>query len=404
MEKAMDAPAQPDGPVETIDLDGARITLLGTAHVSQASIDEVRRRIGSGDFDAVAVELCDSRYRNLTQPQAWSETDLFRVIREGRAGMLAAHLALTGYQQRLAEQLGVEPGGEMRAAIETADERGVPLWTVDREVGITLKRLLWGVPWRQRLSLFGGIMVGFMSREDVTEDDIERLKEGDLLESTFGEFAEHSPVLYDHLVSERDRYMAARIRQQLRGGAQAILAVVGAGHVAGMAAELRREEAPPPEAEIAELDQLPPPKRWLRTIPWAVVAIVIVGFVLGFQRSTEMGVQLVTEWVLINGALSATGALIALAHPLTIVGAFIAAPITSLNPTVGAGMVVAALEAGFRRPRVADFDTLRTEVTRLRGWWRNRVARVLLVFVLATMGSAAGTYIAGFRIVEQLLS
>jgi len=397
--------ASPAGPMETVQLNGSRITLLGTAHVSRASVEEVRSQIESGAYDAVAVELCASRYRSLTQADDWEQTDLFRIIREGRAGMLASHLALSAYQQRLAEQLGVDPGAEMRAAIESTRDRDLPLWCIDREVGITLKRLLWGVPWLQRFALMGGILTSFLSRERVSEDEIERLKEGDMLESTFGEFADHSPKLFEHLVGERDRYMVARLRQETedRPG-QNVLVVIGAGHLNGMVEALRREsDGPDPAAEIAELDRIPPKKRWLRAIPWLVVAAVVVGFVLGFQRSPELGMRLVSEWVLINGALSALGAALAAAHPLTVIGAFVAAPLTSLNPTVGAGMVVAAIETGLRKPRVGDFTGLRRQVTHLRGWWKNRVARILLVFVLSTIGSAAGTYIAGFRIIEKLL-
>ena len=394
----------PPGPTETVTIGDTRVTLLGTAHVSRTSAEEVARFLASGDYDAVAVELCPSRYRTLTQPDSWGETDLFRVIREGRAGTLAAHLAVSAYQQRLAEQLGVDPGAEMRAAIDAADEQAMPLWLIDREVGITLKRLLWGVPWTQRLALVGGLLTSFLSREKVTEDDIERLKEGDVLESTFGEFAEHSPRLYDHLVGERDRFMAARLRQQVEAGnANHVLAVVGAGHLAGMVDELGRGDAPDPATTVDELNQMPHRRRWLKAIPWLVVAAVAVAFVLGFRQSTEMGFRLMGEWVVINGTLSALGAAIAGAHVLTVAGAFVAAPITSLNPTVGAGMVVAAIETGLRRPRVADFDSLRSDITHLKGWWRNRVARILLVFIMSTLGSAIGTYLAGFRIIEQLI-
>lgn len=404
--EASDAPAQgsPAGPTETVTIGGTRVTLLGTAHVSRSSAEEVAELLASGDYDAVAVELCPSRYRTLTQPDSWGETDLFRIIREGRAGTLAAHLAVSAYQQRLAEQLGVDPGAEMRTAIDAAESDNIPLWLIDRDVGTTLKRLLWGVPWTQRLALMGGLLTGFLSREKVTEDDIERLKEGDVLESTFGEFAQHSPRLYNHLVGERDRYMAARLRQQVEaGGAENVLAVVGAGHLSGMVAELNRSDAPDPATTVDELSQMPPRRRWLRAIPWVVVAAVAVAFVLGFRQSTEMGFRLMAEWVVINGTLSALGAAIAGAHVLTVAGAFIAAPITSLNPTVGAGMVVAAIETGLRRPRVTDFDSLRSDVTHLKGWWRNRVARILLVFIMSTLGSAIGTYLAGFRIIEQLV-
>lgn len=392
-------------PLETAVSGGVRFHLLGTAHISRASAEEVRRRIAEGAFDAVAVELCPARYQALIQPDAWADMDLFRVIREGRAGLMAGQLALSAYQQRLADQVGVRPGAEMQAAVGAAGERELPLWCVDRDMGTTLKRLLWGVPWRQRLALIGGLLGSFLSREEISEEEIERLKEGDLLESTFAELSERSPALYEHLVSERDRYMAARLRQETASGREAdVLVVVGAGHVAGLHEQLERAGAPDPAAERTELDRHPPRNRWLRAIPWAVVAIVAVGFVLGFRQSPTLGWTLLSEWVLINGALSALGAALALAHPLTVIGAFIAAPLTSLNPTVGAGMVTAALEAGLRRPRMGDFQSLREAITRLSGWWRNRVARVLLVFVLSSLGSAIGTYVAGFRIVQHLFA
>jgi pheromone shutdown-related protein TraB len=398
-----EAPSLP--PLTTAPSGSTRFHLLGTAHISQASAEEVSRRIAEGAFDAVAVELCPARYQALTQPDAWADMDLFRVIREGRAGLMAGQLALSAYQQRLAEQVGVRPGAEMKAAVDAAEGRDLPLWCVDRDMGTTLKRLLRGVPWRQRLMLVSGLLGSFLSREEVSEAEIERLKEGDILESTFAELSERSPALYEHLVTERDRYMAARLRQEAEGqGFGDVLVVVGAGHVAGLKDQLERTDPPDPAAERAELDRHPPRNRWLRAIPWAVVTIVAVGFVIGFQQSPATGWQMLGDWVVINGALSALGAALALAHPLTVVGAFVAAPLTSLNPTVGAGMVTAALEAGLRRPRMGDFSHLREAITRLSGWWRNRVARVLLVFVLSSLGSAIGTYVAGFRIVQRLVS
>ena len=200
--------------------------------------------------------------------------------------------------------------------------------------------------------------------------------------------------------------MVARLRQETADETpRKVLVVIGAGHLNGMAKALESTAAPAdPGEEITELNRIPPKNRWFRAIPWVVVAAVAAGFVIGFQRSAELGMRLVSEWVLINGTLSALGAALAAAHPLTVLGAFVAAPITSLNPTVGAGMVVAAIETGLRKPRVGDFTSLRRQVTSLKGWWRNRVARILLVFILSTIGSAAGTYIAGFRIIEQLVS
>lgn len=389
-------------PLPSVVRENVRFTLLGTAHVSRASADEVARAVRSGDYDAVAIELCASRFKAMREPDSLARMDLFQVIRQGRAGMVAASLALGAYQQRLAEQFGVEPGAEMKAAVDAARDAGLPLLLIDREIGVTLRRIYRRLGWWQRLNLVAGLMASLFSREQVTAEEIERLKEGDILESTFAEFARRSEALYDTLIRERDRYMAARLIEEARRRPLGhVLVVVGAGHAAGLAERLR---APPadPATEQAALEQTPPRRRGARLIPWIVVALVLSGFALGFSRSGALGWQLVLDWVLINGTLSALGAAAAGAHPLSVLSAFAGAPLTSLNPTIGAGMVVAAVEMALRRPRVSDFERLRRDVARPRGWWHNRVARTLLVFLFATVGSVIGTYVAGFRIVERL--
>jgi len=388
--------------VRRLRLDGTEITLLGTAHVSADSVDDVEREIATGDYDAVAVELCESRYRALTQPGSLEDLDLFQVLRSGRAGMVAASLALGAYQQRLADQFQIRPGAEMEAAINGAGRAALPVYRIDREIGTTLKRIYRRTPWWQRMTLLTGLVASTFSREEISAEEIERLKEGDLLESTFSEFAQRSQTLYESLITERDRYMAARLRQTVeRDTPKSLLAVVGAGHLAGLEQALKDTPGDPDDT-ITALDHLPPRRRWLRLIPWLIVALIIAGFAIGFSRSTYLGFELVAEWIVINGVLSALGAIIAAAHPLTVVTAFVAAPLTSLNPTIGAGFVTAAAELALRKPTVRDFRTLRSDVTRIPGWWRNRVSRTLLVFLLSTVGSAAGTYIAGFRIAGKL--
>lgn len=389
-------------PIVTVERGDGRITLLGTAHVSRASTEKVRQMLATGDYDAVALELCQSRHDALVNPASVARLDLFQVLRSGKAPMVMASLALGAYQQRLAEQLGVEPGAEMRAAIESAKTLGLPLLLIDREVGITLKRLYRSVPWWQRLGLVGGLLASAASREKIAEADVERLKQGDVLEATFAEFAAEARQLYAPLIDERDRYMAARLRQEIdRRGCRRVLAVVGAGHLKGIRRYL--DEPQPPAAVVAELDRLPPPGRWARRLPWLIVAVILTGFTVGFARSPALGWQLVIDWVLINGGLAALGAALAAAHPLTVASAFLAAPLTSLNPTVGAGMVTAAIELYLRRPEVGDFSRMRQDAAHPGGWWRNRVTRILLVFLFSTLGSAAGTYLAGLRIFERLV-
>lgn len=389
-------------PIRRLHRDGVEYTVIGTAHVSRASADAVRELAASGGFDAIAVELCQARYDALTAERKWTDLDLYRVLREGKAGLVMANLALSAYQRRIAEQFGIEPGAEMRAAAVAAKAHGLPLQLVDRDLATTLRRSYASVPWYKRFYLMAGLALGMVSSDEIDEEAIEKLKEGDILESTFTEFAEQSPELYEALISERDRYMAARLRQDNAGAeGRKVLVVIGAGHMEGLAEQLEDGLADPAE-ERRELDMMPPRARWPRLIPWAIMVLVLTGFYIGFSRSPELGWQLIFIWVAINGGLAALGALIARGHPLTVLSAVFAAPITSLNPTIAAGMVTGLVESWIRKPRVSDLENLRFDITTLKGWFRNPATRILLVFFLSNLGSAIGTWVAGFRIFGAL--
>lgn len=388
--------------MEQVTVGDSLVTLLGTAHVSKSSAETVRQLLDTGNYDAVAVELCPARYNAMLNPDALAQMDLFKVVRDGKAAMVAANLAMGAYQQRLAEQFGIEPGAEQRAAIDVARQQSIPVLLIDRDIGVTLKRVASNVPWYKRIGIVGGLLASILSREEVSEDEIEQLKQGDMLETTFAEFAEERQDLYEPLIDERDQYMTARILQEIQQqGHENILAVLGAGHVAGIKSYLQ-QGLDNPDQTIERLEKQPVKSKILKYLPWLIVVLVFTGFFIGFQRSPELGMQLVWEWVIINGGLSALGALLAAAHPLTIVTAFVAAPITSLNPTIGAGMVTTAAELYFRKPQVGDFGSLRHDTTHWKGWWKNRVSRTLLVFLFSTLGSAVGTYLAGFRIFDKL--
>lgn len=391
------------GPLKTMAIGDTRYTLLGTAHVSAESADDVRKLLATGAFDAVAIELCDARHHSMSNPDAMGEQDLFQVFKEGKAGMVAASLALGAFQQRIADQSGIQPGAEMRAAVEEASRLELPLLLVDRDVGITLKRIYRNVPWWQRFSLFSGLIGSVLSRQDVSKEDIEKLKEGDMLEATFSEFAAESEALYNPLIRERDRYMALRLAEDAPPGRfQHVLVVIGAGHLKGTSEHLETPLPADPKVERESLEASPPPSKLWKMLPWLITALVLTGFAIGFSRNTDLGWQLVLEWFLINGILSGGATIIALAHPVTVIATFFAAPLTSLNPTIGAGFVAAGVELFMRKPKVRDFSSLRHDVTQLKGWWKNRVSRTLLVFILATAGSAIGTWVAGFRIAGAL--
>ncbi len=393
-------------PIKSLSFGESTITILGTAHVSQASADKAQELIESNQHDVICIELCQSRFNAMTDPNALAKMDLFDVIRSGKASMVTASLALGSYQQRMAEQLGIEPGLEMKTSIKYAKQLDLPLVVIDREVGTTLKRVYHNVPFWKRLYIIAGLFTSVVSRETVSEEEIEKLKTGDLLETTFAQFSEDANDLFIPLIDERDRYMTAKLLQTLKDQpGKNLLAVVGAGHVKGMTNYLQKnaEDSSYDASDvIAELDVIPKKRSWFKLIPWIIVALVIFGFYLGFQKGPDMGWSLIWQWVVINGSLSALGAAIAGAHILTIITAFVAAPITSLNPTIGAGMVTAAMELFIRKPTVNDFSALRKDTSSAWGWRKNRVARILLIFVLSSLGSAIGTYVAGFRIFGQL--
>ena len=247
-----------------------------------------------------------------------------------------------------------------------------------------------------------GLALGMVSSEEIDEESIEKLKEGDILESTFTEFAEQSPELFEALIAERDRYMAARLREEnLAASHTKVLVVIGAGHMEGLAKHLESDYADPQE-ERRQLEAMPAKSRWPKVLPWAIMALVLSGFFIGFSRSPELGWQLVFFWIAINGGLAALGALIARGHPLTVLSAVVAAPLTSLNPTIAAGMVTGLVESWLRKPKVSDLENLRFDITTAKGWFRNPATRILLVFLLSNLGSAIGTWVAGFKIFTAL--
>ena len=389
-------------PIREITRDGVHYVLLGTAHVSRTSVDAVTQMADSGKFDAIAVELCPARHQALTKQQQWKDMDLYRIIREKKAGLVMANLALGAYQRRIAEQFGIEPGAELKAAADAAVTHDLPLQLIDRDLATTLKRSYRAVPWYKRMMLTTGLIMSTVSSDEIDEEQIEKLKEGDILESTFTEFAEQSPELYEALIAERDRFMAARLRQENKDNTgQHILVVIGAGHLEGLAKYLEADEQDP-KIEVEKLSKVPKPARWPKFVPWVIAALVITGFWIGFSRSPELGWQLVTLWVVINGSLAALGALLARGHPLTIISAMIAAPLTSLNPAVAAGMVTGAVESWVRKPKVSDLEKLRDDATTLKGWFKNPATRILLVFFFSNLGSAIGTWVAGFQIFDAL--
>jgi pheromone shutdown-related protein TraB len=371
--------------VDLIEHEGRSFFIIGTAHVSKDSAELVERIIRDRNPDTVAVELCESRFESLSNPDRWKETDIYTVIKSGRAYVLMAQLALSTFQKKLADEFGVRPGEEMHRAIKVSEETGAELSLVDREIRTTLKRA-WATAgfWTLMKVLYQTILSTFHA-QDISEEEIEKMKTGDELAVVLDEFSGSLPGVKVALIDERDDYLAAKI---LNAPGDTVVAVVGAAHVPGI------KRAFGAAIDLEMLDELPPPKKIFKIIGWGipllVIGLIIAGFITSGRETTE---QMVMAWVLANGISAAIGTTLALAHPLTIITAFFAAPLTSLNPTIAAGWVCGLVEAWLRKPRVKDLESIGDDLGSVRGIWKNRVIKVLLVVVLANLGSSIGTFV-----------
>jgi pheromone shutdown-related protein TraB len=380
-----------------ISLAGRTVYLVGTAHISARSEAEVREVIGRVRPDSVCVELDAARHRALAQGEAWREMDVVQVIRRKQSTLLLSHLVLAAFQRRLGQQLGVRPGAEMLAAIEAAEAVGAGLVLADRDLKITLRRTWGALRWWDKLRMTSQLMLTLVLSPAIDEAEIEALKEKDMLSQVMETFAQAFPRVHRPLIAERDIYLAERIRA---APGATLVAVVGAGHVPGILAHLRPGGEP---ADLAPLCTLPPPGRVGRVLKWGIPALALGLIAYGFVAAdAALSLEMIKVWVLANGLLAALGALLALAHPLTILAAFVAAPLTSLNPMVAAGWVAGLCEAVLRRPRVRDFETIAEDIVTLRGFWRNGITHILLVVALANLGSSIGTFI-GLPLMTRLL-
>jgi len=382
------------GNVHEILLDGKKILLIGTAHISQSSVDEVNTVINQVNPDTVCIELCSSRYQAMLAKDQWKNMDIFKVIREGKSFLLFANLIMTAFQKRLGSRLGVKPGSEMFEAANVAEKLNSELVLADRDVKITLQRTWRGMRFWGKMKVLGQLLASLFLREEISEEEIEKLKESDALSEAMKMLAEQSPEMKRILIDERDQYMAEKIRQS---EGKIIVAVVGAGHVKGLTAELENKH------NLDELESVPPTSKAVAWLKWGIPALIIALIVYGFFTvDTDVSIEMIQRWFLINGTLSALGTAAAFGHPITIAVAFIAAPFTSLNPTIAAGWVAGLVEALLRKPQVRDFENLADDITHLRGFWQNNITRILLVVIFANLGSAIGTFAGGFAIATLL--
>ncbi|MFP4259287.1 MAG: TraB/GumN family protein [Desulfovermiculus sp.] len=379
--------------VTTVDVHGKTVHIVGTAHVSQASVDDVRRTISMTQPDTVCVELCPSRFQAMIQPDDWKKMDIYRVVKEKKSLFLLIQLILSAFYRSIARQLGVQPGAEMLAAVNMAKEQGAGLILADRDVNITLKRV-WGyLSWWHKLKMLFHLLTSLILPHNVDEASIEDLKDKDQLEVVMDQMARSYPQVKKRLIDERDLYLAHSVQN---APGRVVVAVVGAGHVPGMVNAL------PTRIDTASLLELPPASMWPRILKWAIPIIILGLLLYGLIQGPEYSVQSISIWVLVNGVFSALAVSLALAHPITIASTFVAAPLTSLNPTIAAGWVAGLVQAWVKKPTVADLEDLPGALGSVRSFWLNPVCRILLVVVLANLGSSLGTFVAGSWIASRL--
>ncbi len=380
--------------VDKIELNGKVIYLIGTAHVSASSAQLVSEVIHEIHPDVIAVELCPSRLQSIQDPDRWKNTDIITVIRQGRGQVLVAQLLLAAFQKKLGNKLKVKPGAEMLSAITAAQELGCPIVTADRDVKVTLKRTWSALGLGGIIKLLYSLLEGIIEEQHIDEKDIERLKTTDALEGVMREFSEAFPSVKKTLIEERDQYLAMKIKQ---APGTKIVAVVGAGHVPGMLQWIDQE------IPLAPLEIVPAPKLYKRIlsrlIPLAVIAMLVyAGIAFGPRASLSM----FSTWFWVNGLFAAAGALLALAHPLSIVAAFLAAPFTALHPLIAPGWVAGIVEALLRKPRVSDLESIGEDAGSVRGWWHNRVTHILLVLVLTGLTGRIGTFVGAWMVARAL--
>ncbi len=382
--------------VHHIKIDGKEIFIIGTAHISQNSADLVREVVSNEKPDVVCVELDPQRYKALSEKKKWEELDLKQLIKQKQLSTLIINILLASYQKKLGEKLGVKPGVELLEATKVAKEFDIPIELIDRDVRITLKRSWNSMSFWQKLKLMTVGLASVFEEEEISEEKLDEIKQKDVLNEMMAEMGKQMPVLKQVLIDERDSYLMQKMKDV---NATKIVAVVGAGHVNGIIESLKSGR----EQDLSEIEVIPPPSKMIKIIGYGIPALIIASLVyIGYSKGADVAGDNVLFWILANGIPSALGTILALAHPFTIIAAFLAAPITSLTPVIGAGYVAAFVQAYFQPPKVKEFESVTEDVSQWKMWWKNKLLKVLLVFILSGLGSAIGTYVGIGKIISNL--
>lgn len=382
--------------VSVLKIEEREFIVIGTAHISRESADLVKDVIEKEKPDTVCIELDQQRYKALAEKKKWESLDLKTLIKEKQLATLIINILLSSYQKRLGEKLGVMPGVELLAAAETAKQNNIHIELCDRDVRITLKRAWHSMSFWQKMKFVSFAFAGLFEQQEISEEQLREMRKRDTVTELMNELGKAVPVLKTVLIDERDRYLTQKMKD---APGNKIVAVVGAGHVTGICNELNSGE----RVNLKEIEKIPPVKGYWKIIGWGIPVVIIASIIfIGITQGLTAAGENALYWFLANGIPSAIGAIIALAHPLTILAAFAAAPFTSLTPLVGAGYVAAFVQAYYAPPIVKEFQSISEDVADFKKWWSNKLLRVILVFILTGLGSVIGTYVGAYEIISNL--
>lgn len=376
-----------------LELNGRKFILIGTAHVSKASISEVESAIEEQKPDSVAIELDEIRLKNMQDKESWKKMDIIEILRKKQGFLLLANIVLSAYQKRMGEDAGIKPGDEMAAAIKKAKELGIPEIMVDRPVAVTLRRAWAKNSFMGKCKLLSLLVATAFSKEEVSETEIENLKQSSEMDTMMQEISAYLPAVKEVLIDERDFYLASKIWSCPQKN---ILAVLGAGHLPGVSLHLEKFSSGEEVPDTSSIEKVPEKTAGAKAAAWIIPVLILgliaVGFVVG---GIEKGADLVGSWVLWNGILAAAGALAAGGNILAVLASAVGAPFTSLCPFIGIGFISGIVQALVKKPTVADMENLQADASNVKGFYKNRILRVLMVFFLSSIGSSIGTFIGG---------
>ena len=375
--------------------DNREIILVGTAHISQVSKDLVHETIENESPDTVCVELDEGRLKSIQDPNRWKNTDLRDVIKKKQLATLIANLVLGSYQKRMGAQTGVKPGSELKEAVDVANKKNIPIVLADRDIKITLKRTWACTPWYRKFSLLGGLFASIFDKTEISEEELQKIKEKDALNSMMQEFGNTFPEVKQVLIDERDQFLASKIKN---AQGDKVVAVIGAGHMRGIASIIEEDKELPSEESISVI-----PKGTViwKILGWSITLAIIASIALvGYFAGIEKAGQLSLQWVMFTGGGAMLGAIIAGGHPLTILVALVMAPFTGLTPLIGVGFFTALTHVYVRPPRVSEMETLTDDIWQVKRWWKNRVTRVILCFLCPGIPAIIGKILAILKIYQ----